>query len=257
MAPEVETEALAQLLAQVQAGEAVALPAADDATLRDATVQQARRALAETVTPDRSLVQGVAALVECQTQTNRLAERLSRWAAEAAGAARQPPAMVLPPDAPDPLRELQVAWRESAAREERLRNWLEQEAPAVAPSLGALLGPLLAARLIAAAGSLPRLARMPGSTIQTLGAERALFAHRGGGAPPPKHGLLLAHPLVRDAPRRERGRMARKLAAKAAIAARLDCYGGEPQGEALLERLQDGGRPAPRAAERRPDDPVK
>ena len=77
------------------------------------------------------------------------------------------------------------------------------------------------------------------------------------GAPPPKHGLLLAHPLVRDAPRRERGRMARKLAAKAAIAARLDCYGGEPQGEALLERLQDGGRPPPRAAARRPDDPVK
>ena len=254
MAPEVETEALAQLLAQVQAGEAVALPAADDATLRDATVQQARRALAETATPDRSLVQGVAALVECQTQTNRLAERLARWAAEVAGAARQPPATELPPDAPGPLRELQVAWRESAARGVRLRNWLELEAPTVAPSLGALLGPLLAARVIAAAGSLARLARMPGSTIQTLGAEKALFAHSGGGAPPPKHGLLLAHPLVRDAPRQQRGKLARRLAAKAAIAARLDCYGGEPQGAELLAALQDSGRrrAGDRPAARRP-----
>ena len=104
-------------------------------------------------------------------------------------------------------------------------------------------------RLIAAAGSLPRLARMPGATIQMLGAEKAFFAHRSGGAPPPKHGLLLAHPLVRDAPRRQRGKMARRLAAKAAIAARLDCYGGEPQGAELLTALQDGGRYS--------DDPVK
>ena len=66
----------------------------------------------------------------------------------------------------------------------------------------------------------------------------------GGGAPPPKHGLLLAHPLVRDAPRRERGRMARRLAAKAAIAARVDCYGGEPCGAELLAALGS-------------DDPVK
>ena len=106
MPPKAETEVLVQLLAQVQAGAAVALPAADNATLRDATIQQARCALVKAATPDRSLVQGVAALVECQTQTNQLAERLSRWAAEAAGAARQPPATELPPDAPGPLREL-------------------------------------------------------------------------------------------------------------------------------------------------------
>ena len=219
-------------------------PPGELVALREATLEQARAALAEAVTPDRGLLQGVRALDEALEAENRLAERLARWAAEAAGAARQPPAAELPPDAPEPLRELQVAWRESGARGERLRDWLEVQAPDVAPSLAALLGPLLTARVIAAAGSLPRLARLPGSTIQTLGAERALFAHRGGGAPPPKHGLLLAHPLVRDAPRRERGRMARRLAAKAAIAARVDCYGGEPCGAELLAALGS-------------DDPVK
>ena len=242
MPPEAETEALVQLLAQVQAGEAVAIPATDDATLRDATVQQARCALVKAMTPDRSLVQGVAALVECQTQTNQLAERLSRWTAEVAGAARQSPATELPSNAPEPLRELQIVWRESMARGERLRGWLEKKIVTFAPSLGALLGSLLAARLIGAAGSLARLARMPGSTIQTLGAEKAFFAHRGGGAPPPKHGLLLAHSLVRDAPRQQRGKFARQLAAKVAIAARLDYYGGEPQGAELLATLQNGDR---------------
>ncbi len=156
-------------------------PPSELAALREATLEQARAALAEAVTPDRGLLQGVRALDEALEAENRLAERLARWAAEAAGAARQPPAAELLPDAPEPLRELQVAWRESGARGERLRDWLEAQAPDVAPSLAALLGPLLAARVIAAAGSLPRLARLPGSTIQTLGAERALFAHRGGG----------------------------------------------------------------------------
>ncbi|MCH2417534.1 MAG: hypothetical protein MK222_02180, partial [Candidatus Poseidoniia archaeon] len=86
-------------------------PPGDLAALREATLEQARAALAEAVTPDRGLLQGVRALDEALEAENRLAERLARWAAEAAGAARQPPAAELPPDAPEPLRELQVAWR--------------------------------------------------------------------------------------------------------------------------------------------------
>ncbi len=214
-------------------------PPGELAALREATLEQARAALAEAVTPDRGLLQGVRALDEALEAENRLAERLARWAAEAASAARQSPATELPSNTPEPLRELQIAWRESTVRGERLRDWLEKKIVTFAPSLGALLGPLLAARLIGAAGSLARLARMPGSTIQTLGAEKAFFAHRGGGAPPPKHGLLLAHSLVRDAHRQQRGKLARQLAAKAAIAARLDCYGGEPQGAELLSALQN------------------
>jgi nucleolar protein 56 len=67
---------------------------------------------------------------------------------------------------------------------------------------------------------------MPGSTIQVLGSERALFSHLRGGTPPPKHGIIFQHRRVHNAPREVRGRVARVLSAKIAIAARLDYFRG-------------------------------
>ena len=77
---------------------------------------------------------------------------------------------------------------------------------------------------------------MPASTIQVLGAEKALFRSLKTGSQPPKHGLLFQHPLVHAAPRWQRGKIARAIAAKAAIAARVDVYGGELN-KTLLEKL--------------------
>jgi nucleolar protein 56 len=65
---------------------------------------------------------------------------------------------------------------------------------------------------------------MPSSTIQLLGAEKALFRHMSDGSPPPKHGLLYQHPSVKQAVRKDKGRVSRKLAAKAAIASRIEYY---------------------------------
>lgn len=67
---------------------------------------------------------------------------------------------------------------------------------------------------------------MPGSTIQVLGSEQALFSHLRAGTPPPKHGIIFQHRRVHNAPREVRGRVARVLAAKLAIAARLDYHRG-------------------------------
>ncbi|MFP4591376.1 MAG: hypothetical protein ACLFM8_07950 [Halobacteriales archaeon] len=110
---------------------------------------------------------------------------------------------------------------------ETLERDLELTAHEVAPNLAAMAGPALAARLVAAAGSLEDLARQPSSTVQVLGAEDALFAHLRGEAPPPKHGLIFTHPAVRGTPRETRGRVARTIAGKLAIAARVDHYRGE------------------------------
>ncbi len=77
---------------------------------------------------------------------------------------------------------------------------------------------------------------MPASTIQVLGAEKALFRSLKTGSQPPKHGLLFQHALVHAAPRWQRGKIARAIAAKAAIAARVDVYGGELN-KVLLEKL--------------------
>jgi nucleolar protein 56 len=96
----------------------------------------------------------------------------------------------------------------------------------VAPTLSRVVGDLVAARLVAHAGSLERLAFLPASTIQTLGAEEALFLHLKEGKKPPKHGALFMHALVNQAPPKQRGRIARQLATKASIAARIDHFGG-------------------------------
>ncbi len=125
---------------------------------------------------------------------------------------------------------------------EQLRSTVEQQAMTVAPNLTQLAGPLLAARLIAAAGSLEDLAKLPSSTMQVLGAEGALFAHLRGEAPAPKHGLIFTHPSVRSAPGVDRGRVARALAGKLTIATRIDHYRGElePTLEAeLADRLTE------------------
>ncbi len=95
----------------------------------------------------------------------------------------------------------------------------------LAPNLSALAGPILAARLISRAGGLRYLAKMPSSRLQVMGAEKSLFKHLKGQAPSPKHGLIFRHPAVVGSAKKLRGRMARTLAAKLAIAARLDQFG--------------------------------
>ena len=87
---------------------------------------------------------------------------------------------------------------------------------------------MLAARLCVGAGGRARLAKLPSSTVQVLGAEKAFFAHLKTGSPPPKHGFLFAHPWVMRSPLWVRGKVARTLAGRCSIAARLDAYEGTP-----------------------------
>lgn len=109
-----------------------------------------------------------------------------------------------------------------------LETYISSSVEHFAPNLSSLLGPLLSARFIALAGGLEKLARMPASTIQVIGAGEALFKHLRAGAPSPKHGLIFNHPFVSGSPKRIRGKVSRMLAAKTAIAARVDYYSGEP-----------------------------
>jgi nucleolar protein 56 len=105
-----------------------------------------------------------------------------------------------------------------------LTDHIENEMEAVAPNIKRLLTSSVGARVIAKAGSLSRLAALPASTIQVLGAEKALFRALKTGTRPPKHGILFQHPLVHSAPTWQRGKIARAIASKVAIAARIDLY---------------------------------
>ncbi|MFN3654815.1 MAG: NOP5/NOP56 family protein [Candidatus Nitrosotenuis sp.] len=117
-----------------------------------------------------------------------------------------------------------------------LETHVENEMKVVAPNLTAILGASVGARILSKAGSLKKLATLPASTIQVLGAEKALFRALKTGTQPPKHGILFQHPIVHAAPRWQRGKMARAVASKAAIAARVDVYGGGLN-QTLLEKL--------------------
>ncbi|MFH0962310.1 MAG: NOP5/NOP56 family protein [archaeon] len=103
---------------------------------------------------------------------------------------------------------------------------IEGLAAKIAPRLAGACGGILCARLIAKAGSLERLAYMPSSTVQVLGAEKALFKHLTRGVPCPKHGLIFQYPEIQSAPKEKRGKIARHLAGKLAIAARIDHFSG-------------------------------
>lgn len=109
----------------------------------------------------------------------------------------------------------------------------------VAPNVAYIAGPVLGAKLLEKAGGLKRLGMMPSSTVQVLGAEKAMFRAIKTNARPPKHGLLYQHPYVNGAPRNRRGNRARSLAAKIAIAARADLFSGDFIAEELVAQLDD------------------
>ncbi len=194
------------------------------AALRSAAV----RALDAAWDPSIHIEEAIRAQEDLDRVQNLVAERLTSWAG------RDPPDA--PEGTPTPRSPVDPALLEGRAALERLAGEIrsthdrlaaaiEETLPRRAPNLSALLGPDLAARLLARAGGIARLSRLPAGTIQVLGAERAFFEHLRGRAPPPRHGLLFLHPRIQSAPRSERGKLARALAGKAAIAARLDASG--------------------------------
>jgi len=140
-----------------------------------------------------------------------------------------------------------------------MENYVDKTMEEVAPNTRAVAGALLGARLIAIAGSLQNLAMRPASTIQVLGAEKALFRSLKTGARPPKHGLIFQHALLHDAKRWQRGKIARVIAGKLTIAVRTDAFGGRYVGDALkadidkrLEEIREKYKEPPPPKEKPP-----
>ncbi len=110
-------------------------------------------------------------------------------------------------------------------RRRALEQYVQTVMAEIAPNLLDITGPTLGARLIASVGGLEQLAKKSASKIQVLGAEKALYRSFKTGTKPPKHGVIFQHPTIHQAPKHVRGKIARVLAAKIAIASRVDCYG--------------------------------
>jgi len=105
-----------------------------------------------------------------------------------------------------------------------LEENIDKDMKKIAPNISKIVGTLIGARLISLAGGLEKLAKMPASTIQILGAEKALFRFKKEGGRPPKHGVLFQHQLINKTKRANRGKIARLLATKISIAAKADAF---------------------------------
>ncbi|XP_001601436.1 nucleolar protein 58 [Nasonia vitripennis] len=109
----------------------------------------------------------------------------------------------------------------------QLYDYLKTRMMAVAPNLTVLVGDLVGARLVSHAGSLINLAKHPASTLQILGAEKALFRALKTKKDTPKYGLIYHSQLVGQATTKNKGKMSRMLAAKASLCTRVDALGEE------------------------------
>lgn len=224
----------------------------DAALLREAMLLVGKRQLQRAVGPSDHVIHAIRTLDEVTETGNRLLERLRDWyglhfpeldrmvstaelvdlvadrgrreamevaVEESAGAEIGEADLAA-------VRSLAALVRDLWARRASLEAYLEARMGEVAPNVAHLVGPLIGARLLALAGGLQELSRKPASTIQLLGAEKAMFRHLRKGTKPPKHGVLFQHPWVHGSPRAQRGPIARALAGKVAIAARADAFTG-------------------------------
>ncbi len=222
-------------------------------TLRSLCMLLARqRLIASFQRPGEEVIRMIRALDELTTTINHLTGRLVDWHRI------YHPGMVrreYPARERDLLHFLKTGGNETlescAAEVERLvelrislARCVTESANRAFPNCSAIVGGLVAARLVERAGGLERLAVLPSATLQVLGAETALFSHLHAGSPPPKHGILYQHHRIHRAPRAVRGRVARTIAAKMAIAAKLDRNRG-----ALVPEFIDQAERAIRRAE--------
>jgi len=123
-----------------------------------------------------------------------------------------------------------------------LLTYLQSKMNNIAPNLTSLLGETVAARLISHAGSLTNLAKFPASTVQILGAEKALFRALKTRGKTPKYGLLFHSTFIGRAASANKGRISRFLANKCTIASRIDCFTETPTsvfGEKLREQVEE------------------
>lgn len=226
-------------------------------------VHLAKVRVRRSIGPGDHLRQAVGALDEIQEQENALAERLREWYGlhfpelapmvdtgtyvnlVAAHGRREnmpvAPRESVGADLDDreegEIRAFAELAKHVANQRKGIEAYVDRAIRELAPNVSELAGPIVAARLVSLAGGVEDLARMPSGTVQLLGAERALFRHLRTGARPPKHGVLFQHPLVHQAPRWQRGSIARVLAGHIAMAARADAYTKRRIAPDLLKRL--------------------
>ena len=172
---------------------------------------------------DLQIIQMVNALDDLIQTSNLLSERLDAWS--------------LIPTSKEKMQPLQKTHLTVNNEIKSLEKLIEKDMQKIAPNTGKMVGSLIGARFLSLAGGIEKLALMPASTIQILGAEKALFRFKKEGGKPPKHGIIFQHPYINRAPREIRGKISRIFATKIAIAVKADVFTKRDISEGLKEDL--------------------
>ncbi|UCH71933.1 MAG: hypothetical protein JSW62_05950 [Thermoplasmatales archaeon] len=159
---------------------------------------------------DLQIIQMINTLDDFIQTSNLLHERLDSWS--------------ILPASKEKIQPLKNAFSTINKEMGRIEKQIGINMYKIAPNISNLIGPLIGARLMSHASGIERLATLPASTIQILGAEKALFRFKKEGGKPPKHGIIFQHPLINKASKEKRGKIARIIATKIAIAAKADVF---------------------------------
>ena len=235
--------------------------------LNKAMLSRGREKVKASISPDEQIVQAIRAIDDLTKITNLMSERLHEWhelnfpeltrlvnesqyielIAEygdrenilASGKVSIDDSLgvdISETDA-EAMKLLAHNLKATIQRRDDMEKYITVRMDEIARNTAYLAGPLVGARLISLTGGLDRLSKLPSSTIQLLGAEKALFKHLKDNAKPPKHGVIFQHPIIHRAPPWQRGKIARAFAGKINIAVKMDRYGTDFIGKELEEQL--------------------
>jgi len=172
---------------------------------------------------DLQVIQMINALDDLIQTSNLLSERLECWS-------------VLP-NSKEKIKPLKKTFKVVNDEIKSLEKQINQDMADIAPNITNITGSVIGARLISYAGGLEKLAMFPASTIQVLGAEKALFRFKKEGGKPPKHGVIFQNSYINKSAKKDRGKIARILSAKISIAARADAFTKREISDILIEEL--------------------
>ncbi len=238
------------------------------ADIRSANIIITRRAVKQSVKDDQLIIQAIKSIEDLEKITNNLTKRLREWYAHYNPEGEQAIddnerfcRVILEKPKEALLKETKTFAEQSMGADlkskdvEQIKSlalhivslydlrlqteaYIESLMKGLCPNLLHLAGPLIGAKLLAHAGSLEQLCEFPASTVQLLGAEKALFRHLRTRAKPPKYGVLINHPLVTAAPKDKKGKAARVLADKIAIAVKVDYFKGDFIADKLEKKIK-------------------
>jgi len=194
-------------------------------TLKNTTIELVNNKLnKELKKKDYQIIQMIKTLDSLISISNLLSEKLENW--------------LLIPTPKYKIEPFKKIIKNIKKEISRLEKQIKIDIQKIAPNSCSIIGPIITARMIALAGNMNNLSKMPASTIQILGAENAFFRYKKEGGKNPKHGVIFQNNMINQAPKKYRGKISRLLSSKLSIAIKADYYTKRDISQSLKKEIQ-------------------